>query len=76
MLDRLKEVYHGSFAEDVMVAFGENDIPTRAAALSFYSILSVFPFVALLVWVSTFAGSTYSAKDMVLQFSTFLPHDF
>ncbi len=76
MLDRLKEVYHGSFAEDVVVAFGENDIPTRAAALSFYSILSVFPFVALLVWVSTFAGSTYSAKDMVLQFSTFLPHDF
>lgn len=76
MLAQLQERYHGSLAEDVFAAYGDNDIPTRAAALSFYSFLSVFPFVALLVWVSTMAGSQYSAKELVTQFSTFLPHDF
>ena len=76
MLAEVREAYKGSFAEDVMVAFGDNDIPTRSAALSFYSFLSVFPFVALLVWVSTLAGSTYTAKDMLARFSTFLPPDF
>ncbi|MAI91008.1 YihY/virulence factor BrkB family protein [Ponticaulis sp.] len=76
MLERLKRLYHGSLIEHVMEGYSENDVPTRAAALAFYSFLSVFPFVALLVWISTASGSIETAKVIPSRFSAFLPPDF
>ena len=76
MFETLRRRFEGSFLHQLIEGYSENDIPTRAAALSMYSMLSVFPFVAMLVWVSTISGSPREAHLWAARFSIFLPPDF
>lgn len=76
MFSSLKARLKGSFLDDLAAAYSENDIPTRAAALSLYSIMSIFPFIAILVWITTLSGSPREAHLWSARLSVFLPPDF
>ena len=76
MFSKLRARYEGSFVAAVIDDASDNDIFTRAAALALYSLMSVFPFIALLVWASTLNGSTHEAHLWASRLSLFLPPDF
>ena len=54
MLAEFRKRYEGSFVRAVVQNGSENDIFTRAAALSLYSMMSVFPFIAILEIIDHF----------------------
>lgn len=46
------ERYRRSAAGEFVARFGEHDLLSRAAALSFYSLLSLAPLVVILLWIT------------------------
>ncbi|MAP93321.1 MAG: hypothetical protein CMK07_00065 [Ponticaulis sp.] len=76
LIERAKTKFEGGFLEHLFKDASENDIGTRAAALSLYSMMSVFPFIAILVWIATISGNAKEAHLFASRFSIFLPTDF
>lgn len=76
MTDDLRTKFQTSFAGELLVAAQDNDLTTRAAGLALFSAMSVFPFIALLVWISTVSGTPDEARIWANRFAMFLPPDF
>lgn len=76
MLKKLIEEFEHSFTLEFIRSAQENDLSTRAASLALFSVMSVFPFIALLVWVSTLSGTPEEARLWATRFGLFLPPDF
>lgn len=72
---RLQKAWTGSFLENLWMEVNRKDLTIRAGSLALFSVMSVFPFIALIVWVSTLSGSLAEANHLVERFSIFLPSD-
>ncbi|MFC6198070.1 YihY/virulence factor BrkB family protein [Ponticaulis profundi] len=76
MFEKIKARFRGTFLFDLLKACSRNDLTTRAANLALFSIMSVFPFIAILVWLTTLSGSAHDAHVWSDRFDLFLPPDF
>ncbi len=76
MFDELKNKFAESFVGEFISTAQNNDLTTRAASLALFSAMSVFPFIALLVWISTISGTPDEARLWANRFAMFLPPDF
>ena len=76
LFNRLLQKYRASFLNALVEAAQENDLSTRAASLAMFSAMSVFPFIAILVWLTTLAGNYETAHFWSDRFALFLPPDF
>lgn len=76
MLKSFLSRFDGGFLHDLVLAYTHHDIANRSAALSLYGLMSIFPFIAILVWVTTLAGDPKEVHLLMGRFSVFLPPDF
>ena len=74
--EKLNKRLNGSLLEDIFVGYNQYDLANKAAALSLYGLMSLFPIVAILVWATTMAGTPDEIGLWVSRFSIFLPPDF
>jgi len=71
MLKSFLAKFEGGFLHDLVLSYTHHDIANRSAALSLYGLMSIFPFIAILVWVTTLAGSPREVHLLMGRFSVF-----
>lgn len=74
-LQQIRVWLQNSFLAELLLHIQKNDLTVRAGSLALFAVMSVFPFIALLVWVSTLSGSIDEANRLVERLAVFLPHD-
>ena len=54
-----------NIAKDTVTEFVDDDAPTLAAALAYYTALGMSPVLVLLLWIATFAGESMQQRLVV-----------
>ncbi|MBC8060824.1 MAG: YihY/virulence factor BrkB family protein [Clostridiaceae bacterium] len=71
MIDRLRSCILFKYIKQLILRYKEDDVPSMSAQISYYLILSFFPFLLFLINLLSFTH--LSSEILIANFSTFLP---